>query len=247
MRNLIEDESRNQFTVYAHRGASEYCPENTMISFYTGVFMGAQGIETDVHRTKDGVLVLFHDDTVERMMHRPGSVGDYTLEELSGFVMEKCGRRDYIVTLDAFLSAFGRMDLTLAIELKDHDIERDVAEAIRRFGLEKKVVVTSFRLEYLKNMHVIAPELELGYLAKSNAINDDLLSDMKANGIDELCPYSRDVLPENTRYWHSRGFRIRAWGVSNEEDMRRVYDNGADGTTVNFPDKLLAYIKQKKA
>ena len=52
------------FTVYAHRGASEYAPENTLSSFYMGLSMGANGIETDVQRTKDGVAVLFHDYTL---------------------------------------------------------------------------------------------------------------------------------------------------------------------------------------
>ena len=61
-----------KFITYAHRGASEYCPENTLLSFYTGICMGANGIETDVQMTKDGVAVLFHDDTIERMMKKPG-------------------------------------------------------------------------------------------------------------------------------------------------------------------------------
>ena len=52
---------------YAHRGASEYAPENTMSAFYLGLIYGADGIETDVQRTKDGELVLFHDDTLDRV------------------------------------------------------------------------------------------------------------------------------------------------------------------------------------
>ena len=67
-----------KFINYAHRGASTYCPENTMLSFYTGVQMGANGIETDVQRTKDGILVLFHDDTITRVTGKEGSVADYT-------------------------------------------------------------------------------------------------------------------------------------------------------------------------
>ena len=58
------------FVNYAHRGASEYAPENTMSSFYLGVEMKADGIETDVRRTNDGVLVLFHDTTLQRVMGR---------------------------------------------------------------------------------------------------------------------------------------------------------------------------------
>ena len=67
---------------YAHRGASEYAPENTLSSFYLGLLQGANGIETDVQRTKDGVLVLFHDDTVDRVTDGKGRLSDYTFDEL---------------------------------------------------------------------------------------------------------------------------------------------------------------------
>lgn len=64
------------FISYAHRGASEYAPENTMSSFYLGLEQGANGIETDVRRTKDGVLVLFHDQTLKRVIGETGRVAD---------------------------------------------------------------------------------------------------------------------------------------------------------------------------
>ena len=66
---------------------------------------------------------------------------------------------------------------------------------------------------------------------------------MEEMGFYEICPFSGDCTKENVAAWHSRGFNVRAWGISNEELMKTVYDNGADGMTVNFPDKLLAYIK----
>ena len=67
---------------YAHRGASEYAPENTLSSFYLGLMQGANGIETDVQRTKDGVLVLFHDNTLDRVSNVSGNLSEYTYEEL---------------------------------------------------------------------------------------------------------------------------------------------------------------------
>ena len=67
---------------YAHRGASEYAPENTLSSFYLGLMQGANGIETDVRKTKDGVLVLFHDNTLDRVTDASGAVSDYTWEQL---------------------------------------------------------------------------------------------------------------------------------------------------------------------
>ena len=72
---------------YAHRGASEYAPENTLSSFYLGLLQGANGIETDVQKTKDGVLVLFHDDTIDRVSDGEGKLSDYTFEELRNVKM----------------------------------------------------------------------------------------------------------------------------------------------------------------
>ena len=83
-----------QFVNYAHRGASEYTPENTLMAFYTGLFMGANGIETDVQRCKDGTLVLFHDSTLLRVTGEAGSVEDYTFSQLQEFSVKKNGLED---------------------------------------------------------------------------------------------------------------------------------------------------------
>ena len=232
-----------KFITYAHRGASEYCPENTLLSFYTGIYMGANGTETDVKMTKDGVAVLFHDDTIERMMKKPGRVADYTYAELRTFPMERCGRVDYIITLDTFLENIGKQDLTFAIELKGEGTEKETARLVEKHGVADKCIFTSFKMAYLENMHIIAPSYKLGFLAEKGEITEELLSKMESLGFYEVCPHSEDCTRENVAYWHSRGFNVRAWGIYNEEIMKTVYDNGADGMTVNFPDKLLAYIK----
>ena len=65
---------------------------------------------------------------------------------------------------------------------------------------------------------------------------------LKAMGAEEVCPHASNVTRENVERWHGEGFRVRAWGLENEEWMRNVYDCGADGMTVNFPDKLTEYM-----
>ena len=130
------------FIVYAHRGASEYAPENTLMSFYLGVHMGANGIETDVQRTKDGVLVLFHDDTIDRVTDGKGNVCDYTLEQLKQFTVMKNGKQDKILTLEEFLVRFGWMDLTFAIELKAKGVAKDTVDLIKKYNVQEKVIIT---------------------------------------------------------------------------------------------------------
>ncbi len=232
------------FVNYAHRGASHYCPENTMLSFYTGVYMGANGIETDVQKTKDGVLVLFHDNTLEAKTGVRGCVADYTFEELKKQKIRKGEYVDSIASFEDFLSHFCEFDLTFAIELKVEHIEKEVAELIRKYGMTNKVVITSFGFSNLERMHAVASDFRLGYL--TSKVGDGLAEKMKENGISELCPKSSLITAELVETWHNDGFSVRAWGIKDLDDMKRVYDLGADGMTVNYPDKLVEYIEANK-
>lgn len=229
---------------YAHRGASEYAPENTLLSFNLGVFMGAGGIETDVQITKDGVPVLFHDDTLARVTGEKGCIGDYTFNELQTFRVKNNGRTDRILRLEDLLRFFGWRELTFAIELKQRGTAAVTAELVSRYGLEKKVVITSFQYEEILDMRACAPELKTGYL--TSHVDDALLERMKTDGIGELCPRANLITPEAVERWHGLGFNVRAWGVANEEWMKNAVDCGCDGMTVNFPDKLTAYLKRKE-
>lgn len=240
LEGIILTESRELFVTYAHRGASEYRPENTLSAFDLGLEMGANGIECDIQRTKDGALVIFHDDTLERVSGEAGSISDYTLAELKEFDVKHGELTDKIPTLEEFLTRYAERDITFAIELKIDDTERDVADMIFKYGIERKCTVTSFELERLKKIHAYAPTLRIGYLARE--ISDDIIAELIALGADEFCPEAKDVTAERVAAWHRLGFNVRAWGVANEELMKNVYDSGADGMTVNFPDRLIKYI-----
>lgn len=231
------------FVNYAHRGASEYTPENTLLAFYTGVYMGANGIETDVQMTKDGVLVLFHDDTILRLTGAPGSVRDYTLEQLRQFTFENKGLTDKIVVFEDFLQQFGWRDLTFAIEIKQAGIEDKTVDMIRKYGIQSKTIVTSFMLDSVRATKQYAPEQKVGFLTRE--INDEMLQQLKDMGAEQFCPEAPDVTAETVARWHAQGFEVRAWGVKDEVLMRQVYDAGAEGMTVNFPDKLTKYIAEK--
>ena len=238
---IIREETKTEFVNYAHRGASDLRPENTMMAFYAGVALGANGLETDVRLTKDGVPVLFHDETLLRVTGEPGSVGDYTLAELQKFTVKKDGAEDRIPTLEEFLAAFAWRDLTFAIELKEDGGEETVADLIYRYGVDCKCVVTSFVLDRLRRIRAIAPELRTGWLKKDFA--DEDLEAMEAAGVDELCPRAVNVTPERVEEWHARGFNVRAWGVTDDDLMRAAVAAGVDGMTVNFPDRLAALLR----
>lgn len=231
---------------YAHRGASAYYPENTEASFLAGIYMGADGLETDVQRAADGLLVLFHDDTLERVC--PGAAGkisDYTYDELKVFDVRNGNMRGKITPLWDFLGRFGILDyMTLAIELKAPDCEGDVYELLLKYGCEKNAIITSFNFEYLKKMREVSKTVRLGYL--TSRTDAALIGELSEISAYEVCPKAETLTPEIVKTWHAAGLNVRAWGVYDEELMKKAYEAGVDGMTVNFPDKLTAYIKEKQ-
>ena len=239
---VINEEKRTKFINYAHRGVSEYYPENTMMAFGKALEMGANGIETDVQRTKDGKLVLFHDNTLERVTGESGSIQDYTYEELQNFRVKKGEWQDTIPLFEDFLRAFSDKELSFAIELKVDGIEQEVADLLYQYGVDHKTIVTSFGLDRLRAIKAYKPYLHIGYLTKT--VDDELVKTLQEIGVDELCPRANAVTMDDVNKWHRLGFNVRAWGVANEDLMKASYGAGVDGMTVNFPDLLHKYIEE---
>ena len=240
---LMLEDTRTHFVNFAHRGAPAYCPENTLLSFYTGLYMGANGIETDVRRSKDGTLILFHDDTLTRVCGVEGRPEDLTLEEFISLKVEGYGLWDHPITFEDFLRHFADKDLTFAIEIKGEGCEEDVADMIFKYGLQTKCTVTSFRFDFIKKIKEYAPLIRIGYL--TSKLDDETINQLIAIQADEYCPRGRTLTREWVDKLHRIGFNVRAWGVENEEMMKYLYDIGVDGMTVNFPDKLTEYIQSK--
>lgn len=232
------------FINYAHRGASEYCPENSLLSFYTGIFMGANGIETDVQMTKDNIPVLFHDKTLSRVTGEKASIGDYTYNQLLNFNVYNGKLLDKIVSLRRFFECFAHKDLTFAIELKGENTEKATFELIKEFGVSDKVVITSFKFDYLKKYRDLDGNTRIGYLVET--VTDSVISDLKSINGYEICPRACGLTKNNVKLWHNLGFNVRAWGVSDIKLMKHAVKCGVDGMTVNFPDKLTKYIAKKK-
>lgn len=233
---------KQSFVNYAHRGASSYAPENTMSAFLLGLEMGANGIETDVQRTKDGVLVLFHDDTIKRVTGQEGRIQDYTYEQLLQFDVCCHGRKDKIVTFRDFLETFSGMDLQFAIEFKQEFTEKETIDLLEQYGMREKTILTSFKLDCLMRAKLYRPDYVAGYLTRD--VNPMTVKVLRTMGVEQACPHGDLVTPEFVDGLHSRGFSVRAWGIRDEELMKQVYDAGADGMTVNFPDKLTAYMAE---
>ncbi len=231
---------------YAHRGASEYAPENTLSAFYLGLLQGADGIETDVQMTKDGVLVLFHDDTLEGVTDGKGRIADYTLEELKNIKVYGCcttGFYDHIVTLREFLERFSGYGISFAIELKADGTEQGVIDLIHKFRIEAVTTVTSFGFERIKRTKELDPSIRVGLLTLGNGL--DRIEELRAIGGEEMCPQAEKMTVESVGELRRAGLGVRAWGISGYHAYKYMKDMcryGVDGMTVNFPDRLKQYL-----
>ena len=229
---------------YAHRGASEYAPENTFSSFYLGLLQGANGIETDVQKTKDGVLVLFHDGTLDRVSDHCGKLNEFTLDELKQvkiFGNSTTGFYDRIVTLREFLEKFSHYNIKFAIELKGEDVEKETLEMVKEFGIMDKTTFTSFNFQYVKKIKELDSSARIGWLTSST--DDEAIAGLLEIGGEEIAPKAELVTEELMEKWRNAGLGVRAWGVSSIALMKKMCCLGVDGMTVNFPDRLQEFLK----
>ena len=234
---------------YAHRGASTYYPENTLYSFYAGLHMGADGIETDIQRTRDGVLVLFHDSTLERILGDPNRIADYTYAELLtrdfGAFKGPAFAGERIPTLDTFLTHFANRGLRLALELKVPGVEEGSLALVNAHGCRDEVTFTSFKWDCLVTLRQLDREIPAGFLTKR--ITPEILDQLAEYGIGQVCPKASETTEEDMALAQRRGFYVRFWGIKDEADMRRAIALGGDGMTCNFPDLLCKALQEQKS
>lgn len=211
--------------------------------------MKADGIETDIQRTRDGVLVLHHDDTLQRVAAQGGCIGDYTYAQLlqmdfGAFLGEDfIGER--IVTLEEFLIHFGAKKLSFSLETKQLGVERQALELINAYACRDKVIFTSFLWDSLVQLRTLDPEIALGYLTER--ITPQTLNRLEAIHIRQICLRISAVSEADMRMARERGFSVRFWGVADETLMLRALELDGDGMTVNFPDRLSAALMEKQS
>ena len=238
------------FMAIAHRGASSYAPENTFAAFDLAIRMGARHIELDVEATKDGHIVVIHDDAVDRTTDGSGLVTSHTLAVLkaldagSWFGAAFAGER--IPVFDEVLTRYkGRVHIHTEIKGRSTYLSQRTADLVRQHGMVDQVTITSFQKARLDEIRAYAPELAAGWLL--GEVTDAVLAQARDIGLRQICPRANTVTAELVSRLHAAGFEVRAWGVATEAIMRQVVLAGADGMTVNFPDKLIAYLSSRES
>ena len=243
-----------KFINVAHRGASSYAPENTFAAYDKALAMGVNHIELDVHLTADGHIVVIHDDTVDRTTDAHGRVADFALSELrsmdagSWFAPEFAGER--IRSLGETLEHY-KSKLHFHIEIKQREITGGLArrtiDMVRGYGLTDSVTITSFNKAWLAEAAAYDSTLPKGWLVPMGNVpwDDSIIEQSKELGLTQICPRADLTTPDLVDRLHAEGFVVRCHGLYTEELMRHAVDVGADGATVNFPDKMAEYLRSK--
>ena len=236
---------------FAHRGASKYYPENTILSTKEGIKAGAEGIEIDVHKTKDNKLVVIHDEDIERTFKGKGLVKDYTLTKLKEF---KCRNKVFqenldcrIPTLEEVLEIIKVAGIMLNIELKTDEIhyegiEKDVIDLVNKYDLKDKVILSSFNHESIKMVRQIDSEIKTGLLYEKPI--KDIIKYAKIFGAYAIHPDKRLVTEELLREAIKNNIKVNIYTVNSPIIMRKLIKAGANGLFTDYPDLLNEIIKE---
>jgi len=214
-----------------HRGARAYEPENTLRSFRKALELGVNAVELDVRRTKDGELVVIHDNKVDRTTNGRGLVNELTLEEIEKL---DAGKGEKIPTLEEALEFLDKK-VKILIELKEVGFEDKVLEIVKNKGLEDNVIIISFHEEALRRIRELNNKVETGliYVRHRNPIKAAL--SLKAQYLLPLYRFTHSTLIKKA---HDNGLKVIVWTINTLEEAKEYANKGVDGITSDKPDIL---------
>ncbi|HYC71007.1 MAG TPA: glycerophosphodiester phosphodiesterase [Opitutaceae bacterium] len=219
--------------VIAHRGASAERPENTLAAFRRALALGADGIELDVHVTRDGVPVVFHDDTLRRLTGRPGRLADRTWAQLAG--LRILGSDEGIPRLRDVLRVTRRRAI-VQIELKAGCRVAPVVRAIRAAGASGWVILASFSAPLVREAALLAPGVPRMLISEGRGAPRALARQLAALGAAGISVGHRAIRDRAwVRHFHARGFAVWTWTVNDRAAARRLARWGVDALLGDNP------------
>ncbi|WP_352418858.1 glycerophosphodiester phosphodiesterase [Proteiniborus sp.] len=233
--------------IIAHRGASAYAPENTMASFLKAIDMKSDGIELDVHMTKDKALVVCHDERVDRTTNGKGFIKDFSLNEIksldagSWFGSEFKGER--ILELEEVINLIKDSNMMLNIELKNapilyEGIEEKVIDIISSYKMEDRVIISSFNHYSLIQVKRINPRIKTGALYMAGLVEPWVYA--KSIKADALHPLFYNLLvPEFVKGCFENGIMLNPFTVDDERYIAAIINLKVNGIITNYPDRAI--------
>ena len=237
--------------IWAHRGASAYAPENTLLAFQKAIDLHADGVELDIQLTKDDHIVVIHDEWIDRTSTGNGWVKDLTLAELRQFNYNRT-HPEYehadIPTMEEVLDLFKGTDLTIDIELKTgvvfYDrLEEKILALVRDKGMEHQVNYSSFNHYTCKRIKELKPDAEVGFLYMDGPI--DMPQYAKKHGMDAINPWVPNLqYPHLAEDCHKEGLMINVWTVDEKDQIEACIKAGVRSIITNHPDTTRKIVEE---
>ncbi|WKZ34515.1 MAG: glycerophosphodiester phosphodiesterase [Anaerolineales bacterium] len=246
--------------VIAHQGGDHLWPGNTMHAFQNAVDLGVDVLEMDLHITQDGILVLMHDETVDRTTDGTGEIESMSLGELKqldaghdwtrddGATFPFRGQGITVPTMEAVFAEFPHMRMTIELKKTNASMAQPFCALIRQYSMAEKVLVASFHDERLREFRTECPEVATSS-AKDETTVFVLLTKAFLGGFYSPHFYSLQVPQESggitvmTRSFvkaaHARNLAVEPWTINDAEIMRLFIEWGVDGIITDRPDILL--------
>ena len=233
----------------AHRGYSKEYPENTMLAFKKAIEVGCDAIELDVHQSKDGHMMIFHDEELIRTTQIKGFIRDYTAQELRNMDASMLFRGKYennsIPTLEEYFEFIRGQNITTVIELKNNvfaypDMEERTIEMIKHYELDQNVILCSFSRHSILKCHQIEPEIETALITDRWLKRGGYIA--KSLGATYIHPRHLFLQPWVLREMKKTGIFIQPWTVDSRWRMKSLIRSGVHGIITNDP-KLLNEVR----
>ena len=259
---------RPQVMVIAHQGGDGIWPGDTMHAFEKAVEIGADVLEVDAHITKDGEIVLMHDEKVDRTTDGTGLIEDLTLAELKkldaaykwtnddGETFPFRGQGIQVPTLRELFEKFPDMRYVVEIKLTKNPIDVPLCSLIREKNMQEKVVVASFHDEAMGRFRITCPEVATG-ASRSEVTKFVIMGKAFLSGWDSPQYQSLQVPWEKSesknipimterfiREAHAKNLHVEPWTVDDPELMRQYIEWGVDGIMTDRPDVMMEVLKE---
>lgn len=255
--------------VMAHQGGDGERPSNTMMAFEHAAELGVDALEMDVHSTRDGVLVVIHDATIDRTTDGSGRVNDFTFEELQQFdagydwptLAEESHRTDRpfrgqgakIPALEEVLASFPEMRMLIEIKQETPSIVQPLCDLLREYSMEDQTMVASFKPQPLYELRRTCPEVATA------AVEEEIRPFFFLNSVGLGRAYQSSAhafqVPEYgggfhvlTQLFvdgaHLHNVEVHPWTINDEESMQRMIGLGVDGMITDYPGRLMELLKR---
>jgi len=262
----VNKELRSGYTHISHRGASGEAPENTTEAFKIAVEKyRTEVLEMDVHSSKDGVIVVIHDRTLERTTNGKGKVKEHTYEELkrldAGYWFKKNENDIYlyrgkfitIPSLKEVIENFPGLKFNIEVKQRKPSIEQTVINIIREMGLTNKVILGSSNVLVSRKLKKLAPEIAsfcnrwdviLFYILNKLGLSFFYRPKHQAIQTTAHTIFINNVQPSMINTAHKKGMLFHVWTINDESDMEKYLNMGVDGVMTDYPDKLTNVLKK---